>query len=212
LITGQALLITDGYAAGMPAVTHALTVFRGGQYSEEEELQGLPMACLAAVTLWDDEAWHSLSARHVQFARDAGALIALPVALEMNAVIHVYSGEFAAAEAMIEEAVALASATGSAPVTDSALLLAAWVGPSTEALDRIQVRSCATAEGSNRLTWRVRNRGPHNGFGRYEAALAAAQRRTLTTRGRGRGAAPSHRGRDPNGSAGARRSSARTPL
>jgi DNA-binding CsgD family transcriptional regulator len=179
LMTGQALLITDGYAAGMPAVKHALTVFRGGQYSEEEELQGLPMACLAAVTLWDDEAWHSLSARHVQLARDAGALIALPVALEMNAVIHVYSGQFAAAEAMIEEAVALARATGSAPVTDSALLLAAWVGPSTQALERIEGALVAAADRGEvtALTYgEYATAVLHNGLGRYEAALAAAQR------------------------------------
>jgi DNA-binding CsgD family transcriptional regulator len=179
LMTGQALLITDGYAAGMPAVTHALAVFRRGRYSEEEELQGLPLACLGAITLWDDEAWMSLSARHVQLARDAGALIALPVALEMNAVIHVYSGQFAAAGAMIEEAVALAKATGSAPVSDSALLLAAWVGPPTEALQGIEG---ALEDAGNRGEVSALTYGEyatavlHNGLGQYEAALAAAQR------------------------------------
>jgi tetratricopeptide (TPR) repeat protein len=192
LMTGQALLVTDGYVAGMPAVTHALTAFRGGQYSEEEELQGLPLACLAAITLWDDEGLYSLSARQVQLARDAGALIALPEALEMHAVIHTYSGGFAAAEAMIEEAVALANATGSAPIGDSALLLAAWVGPPTESVGRIEgaLEDAADRGEVSALTYgEYATAVLHNGLGQYEAALAAARRSNAHHPRQGGGAA-----------------------
>jgi hypothetical protein len=46
--------------------------------SREEEIRWLHFACTTAVYLWDDEAWEVLSVRHVQLARDAGALSELP--------------------------------------------------------------------------------------------------------------------------------------
>jgi hypothetical protein len=42
--------------------------------SDEEGLRWLLFASPTAVRLWDDESWDRLSARHVQLARDAGAV------------------------------------------------------------------------------------------------------------------------------------------
>ena len=49
--------------------------------------------------------------------------------------MHVHAGEFAAADALVEEADAISAATGNAPLRYTSLLLAAWRG------DRIKARS-----------------------------------------------------------------------
>lgn len=61
------------------------------------------------------ETWHELATRAVTICRDAGALAVLPNALTYRASPHVLAGEFAAASALIDEAYAIAEATGSAP-------------------------------------------------------------------------------------------------
>jgi ATP/maltotriose-dependent transcriptional regulator MalT len=66
--------------------------------SREEEIRWLHFACTTAVYLWDDEAWEVLSVRHVQLARDAGALSELPWALNTRIGVHLNAGELAAAE------------------------------------------------------------------------------------------------------------------
>ena len=70
-----------------------------------------------APELWDDEAWRELATRAVRLARDTGALSVLPVALVLpRRACTCYAGEFAAAAALIEEADAIARATGNAPL------------------------------------------------------------------------------------------------
>ena len=103
-------------------------------------MRGLLYACLVAINLWDDESWHVLSERHVRLARDAGALTVLPLALEMHCASQVNAGEFAAAQALIDEADAITDAAGSVPLTDAPLLLAGWRGDERAALERIARR------------------------------------------------------------------------
>src|SRR5207244_12433937 len=86
------------------------------------------LACSSAIRLWDDEGWDLLCTRHVQLARDAGALVVLPIALNQRAGLHVYEGEFAAAASLIEEARAINDATGSHLPPYTAVGLAAFRG------------------------------------------------------------------------------------
>ena len=72
LLDGLALLVTEGYAAGTPALRRALLAFRGQDISAEEGLSWLWLAGLAAMAVWDDETWHILASRHVKLARDVG--------------------------------------------------------------------------------------------------------------------------------------------
>ena len=88
-----------------------------------------------APELWDDETWHELAIRAVGLARDAGALAVLPVALIYRAGVHVHAGEFGAAAGLIEEADAITAATGNAPLRYTSLMLAAWRGEETRALE-----------------------------------------------------------------------------
>jgi ATP/maltotriose-dependent transcriptional regulator MalT len=129
--------------------------------------------------LWDDEAWHELASRGVQLARDKGALTALPIGLTYHAGLLVLAGEFASAAALIEEADAIATATGVAHFDYASPLLAAMRGDETEASEVIE--ACvkhATARGEGRAIGHAEHATAvlYNGLGRYPTALAAAQR------------------------------------
>jgi DNA-binding CsgD family transcriptional regulator/tetratricopeptide (TPR) repeat protein len=177
LLDGLALLVTEGYAAGTPALRRALAAFRSQDISAEEGLSWLWLAGLAAMAVWDDETWHILASRHVKLARDAGALSELPLAIRWRILLHTHAGEVAEGAALIAEAQAVADATGSQLGPHGALGVAAWRGREAEATKLIQ----ATMDG---MTSRGEGRGVtsqyaaallYNGLGQYDQALAAAE-------------------------------------
>jgi AAA ATPase-like protein len=84
LLDGLATRFTAGYAAGAPVVRRALNAFLGEDNASEEELRGLWLACRAAVDLWEDDIRERLAIRHLQRAREAGALTVLPLALSQT--------------------------------------------------------------------------------------------------------------------------------
>ena len=135
---GQALLITERPRAAMPMLKRALSAVRGDSLSNEDALRWLWLACTTAVQLWDDESWYVLSDRYVQLARDAGALTELPLALNYCAGSRVSAGEFAAAEALGEEAQGVSLAIANPDVSISSLNLAGWRGREVEALRLIE--------------------------------------------------------------------------
>ena len=179
LLDGTATRLTEGYVAGVPPLRRALDALRrhGGR-SEADIMGWLPLASMAA-ELWDDATWHELTARAVRLAREAGALAVLPIALTYRAAVHVHAGEFRAAAGLIEEANAITAATGNASLGYISLVLAAWRGEETRALELIEtVVRDATARGAGRvlgLAWYA-TAVLHNGLGGYEAALAGARR------------------------------------
>jgi DNA-binding CsgD family transcriptional regulator len=138
VMTGHAVRVTDGNAAGFRVLKHALEAFRTEQMAQEDELAGFPFACVVAFSLWDEESSYALSARFVRLTRTTGALTALPVALEFFAAIHIYRGAISSAESLLAERDGLAQATGLIAGSDVALLLAAWKEPPPQALDRIR--------------------------------------------------------------------------
>jgi DNA-binding CsgD family transcriptional regulator len=177
LLDGLALLVTDGYPAGTPALRRALLAFGGQDISAEEGLSWLWLAGRAAMAVWDDETWHVLASRHVKLARDAGALSELPLAVRSRILLHAHVGELAEGAALIAEAQAVADATGSQLGPYGALGIAAFRGREAEATELIR----ATMDG---VTSRGEGRGftsqyaaalLYNGLGRYDQALAAAE-------------------------------------
>ena len=133
----------------------------------------------AAHELWDDEAWHQLATHAVRLARDAGALAVLPAALVYRAGVHVQAGEFTAASALIEEAEAITAATGHSPVKYHSVVLAGWRDDETAAVRLIEAAvQDATARGEGRVVALAGYATAvlYNGLGRYQEALAAAQR------------------------------------
>ena len=119
------------------------------------------------------------SRRHVQVARDMGALVLLQFGLQSLVRSHVLGGDLAAAAAAIEEVRAIAEATGTQPVLYTEMLVTAWRGQ--EAL-AVKVIERETREAKALAMGRVTHFADYaasvlyNGIGRYDAALDAARR------------------------------------
>ena len=172
LLDGVACRFTEGYVAAVHPLRRALEVVQ-----QEEDIRWFWLACRIASDLWDDETWEELAARQVQIARETGALAVLPLALTYRSGTHLHAGEFAATSALIEDADALTRSIGGAPLMYTKVLLAAWRGERTAAIDLIEAGLAdATPRGEGRaLTWaEYASALLHNGLGEYEAALAAA--------------------------------------
>jgi hypothetical protein len=103
LLDGLTLLVTDGLAAAAPALREATSAFASPDTPAAEVLRWGGLARAAAENSWDDEGWH-LTARHLQLARDAGALGQLPILLLSLAVGDVWWGDLGAAASLIAEA------------------------------------------------------------------------------------------------------------
>ena len=121
-------------AVGAPMLRRAVRAFRDEAVpGAEQALRWLPFACRMSRAAWDDESWHALSARLIELARQAGALTALPDALQDGTTLRLAAGETAMATAMAREAETVAEATGNPLRPYGALLVAAWRGQEAEA-------------------------------------------------------------------------------
>jgi DNA-binding CsgD family transcriptional regulator len=179
LLDGLALLTCQGYTAGAPALKEALRAFRGTHLSEEDALRWLWLACHIARALGDDVAWDELSARQVELARRAGALSLLPVALDEKVHVDLFCGRLAAAVSLAAEADAVVEATGSHLTLRGPIALAIWRGGETEALALIEGRRQDVLRRGEGLWLASTDWGSavlYNGLGRYDEALAAAER------------------------------------
>jgi len=172
------VLITQGWPAGAPMLKRAVSAFRGADVSREEGLRWLWLACHAAGIIWDYEGWDVLSARQVQLARDTGALIALPIAFNTRAGVHLFAGEFTMAASMVAEADSVTVATASSIAPYGTLALAALQGSEAKACNLIEagtkdVQRRGEGVGLSFVWWATAVL--YNGLGRYQDALAAAQ-------------------------------------
>ncbi len=188
LLDGLALLTCQGYTTGTPALKEALRAFRDAHLSEEEELCWLWLACHIARALGDDVAWDELTARQIEVARRAGALSLLPVALDDRIHVDLFGGRFAVATSLAAEAAAVVEATGSRLSLRGPIALANWRGQEAEARTLIEAhRKDVVSRGEGlwlaHTDWGSAVR--YNGLGRYDDALAAAERAAEGARGLG---------------------------
>ena len=151
---------------------------RGGCL-QEEGLRWLWLACRAALIVWDYDSFDVLSDRQVTLARDAGALIMLPIAFNMRSTAHLYAGEFTEAASLVAQAESVTETTGSSIAPYGAVALAAYRGQEAQATQLIQTATDdAERRGEGRalsfIGWA--DAALYNSLGRYEEALAAAQR------------------------------------
>jgi DNA-binding CsgD family transcriptional regulator len=188
LLDGLALLTYQGYVAAAPALKLALRAFRDERLSEEDELRWLWLACRIARALADEEAWDELTARHVELARHAGALSALPVALTDRVLVELFSGRLRVAMALAAESEAIVEATGSQLALRTSIVLANWRGRDPEAAGLIEGHRQDVLQRGEGLWLSANDWGSairYNGLGRYEDALAAAERAADAARGLG---------------------------
>jgi DNA-binding CsgD family transcriptional regulator len=184
VLDGLARRCTEGPAAAVPALRLAV------QAVMAEALDGhgatmhwlLLSPIVQSVTvfeLWDDEAFHALATRAVQLARETGALALLPVTLVYRSGVHLFGGDFGMATALVQEADAIALATGNANLMYAWLLIGAWRGVESEAMELIKAGlddAGARSEGRVLALAGYASAVLNNGLGRYEAAMDGAKR------------------------------------
>ena len=180
LLDGLAMRFTEGYVEAAASLKRALSAFSSGAAGDEDAImRWLWLSWPIASEVWDDDAWLELTTLAVRRARDTGALNFLPLALTQRASVHVHAGEFELASALIEESDAITELTGNAPLKFASLLLVAWRGADPDAAALIQANTREAA------TWgegRAIGQAEYlvallcNGLGRYQDALASAER------------------------------------
>jgi DNA-binding CsgD family transcriptional regulator len=186
LLDSLALVTAEGYVAGVPSLKRALRAFRAEPLPEAEELRWLWLACHIARALGEDVAWDELTARQVELARRAGQLALLPIALDDRAFVELFAGRIAVATALAAEADAVVEATGSHLAMRAAIGLANWRGEVDEA--RVVARREDALRRGEGLwlrsdDWSLASR--YNALGRYQDALAAAERAAANPHGLG---------------------------
>jgi DNA-binding CsgD family transcriptional regulator len=178
LLDATAARFTDGYADGVPVRQRAVRAFRTRDLTVEEGLRWLWLASSEAAELWDDESWAILVARHVDIARAAGALGALPLTLHSRAVAYVLAGELAAAASLVAELDAVQQATGTVLAPYAALTLTAWRGRAAEfgaLLDTTLGAIAARGETTGMLVAQWAQAVLANSLGHYDEAIRAAR-------------------------------------
>ena len=181
LLDGLATFFCESYEAAVPILRQAENAFDVSGLPVSEQLRWKWLATVSSVHLWDDARWEAISERHVQIARETGALGELPLALSQRVYAHLFAGELTAAASLVDEIRAASEATGSNLAPYGAVGLVALRGREPEAISLIdESRGDVTRRGEgiglSVLDWA--QAVLYNGLGRYEEAREAALRAT----------------------------------
>jgi DNA-binding CsgD family transcriptional regulator len=176
LLGGLALFGTGARAAATPLLQRAVSVLQ--EIDVEDVLVWGWVATTVGPALWDEEVMLALLARHLQIARDTGALTALSLHLSASGLLLAWTGDLAAAAALVREAELVANTTGVTLPAGAALHRAALEGAEadasaliTDTLERAGGNGGGT--GSALAYWSAAVL--FNGLARYPEALAAAR-------------------------------------
>ena len=176
LLLGLATRLTDGHAAATPLLAQALQAHS----ADQERLDWLSLAYnLAAMEMWDDQAWFELASGQAQLARATGTLTLLPYALDYLAGFHILAGEFSLAAGLFSEAEALDVGLRAETLPYIPLRLATWRGQASTAMDLAQVMMRGArdrGEGCAITAAECAMAVLYNGVGQYKLALDAAQK------------------------------------
>ena len=113
LLDGLATFFCESYEAAVPILRRAQDAFDVSGMPVNEQLRWKWLATVSSVHLWDDARWDAISERHVQIARETGALGELPLALSQRVYAHLFAGELTTAASLVDEIRAATEATGS---------------------------------------------------------------------------------------------------
>ena len=178
LLDGLTTLFTEGRAAAAPLLRQATAMFANEASPRQENFRWGWMTTIPPNLLWDEDSWHAISARHLKEARDAGALARLPIDLADWGIFAAWCGDFGAAAVAVAEAEAITKATGTHIAPYAQLLLSALRGQSDASpLIESTIRDAETNGQGLSVQWAEWTSAIlFNGLGRYDRALASAQR------------------------------------
>jgi DNA-binding CsgD family transcriptional regulator len=179
LLEGLAVQVTEGFTRGAPMLKQALATFRDDYDRGTLELRWQWIATRTAVALFDDEALELLNTQFVRAAREVGALGVLPNMLNHLAVLRILQGELSEASTLLDEADGIAAACGSPRGLVGRAWLAACQGDEHEfplIHEDLEREATARADDASLTAGAWVLAVFHNSHGRYEAALAAAQK------------------------------------
>ncbi|WP_426563366.1 AAA family ATPase [Angustibacter sp. McL0619] len=179
LLEGLTTFLCEGYVASAPSLRRAQDAFDVSGMAVNEQLRWKWLVSISSVHLWDDVRWLAISERHVQIARETGALAELPLALSQRVFGHLFAGELTQAASLVDEIRSATDATGATLAPYGEVGLVALRGREPEALWLIeQGRRDATRRGEgiglSVLDWA--QAVLYNGLGRYVEAREAATR------------------------------------
>jgi DNA-binding CsgD family transcriptional regulator len=150
----------------------------------EETLRGVWLATVVAADHWDDAHWDVLSRRHLDTVRAAGALSAMPRALNSRIIFDLFSGDVAEAASLARESRWIADVTGGENTLTpyGEVCLAALRGDEdlAEPLIRSGLNDCiARGQGIGVTMMHWARALLCNGLARYDDALYAARQATV---------------------------------
>jgi DNA-binding CsgD family transcriptional regulator len=179
LLEGLATFFREGYGTSVPILRRAQDAFDVSGLPVNEQLRWKWLVAISSVHLWDDARWEAISERHVQIARETGALGELPLALSQRVYAHLFAGELTAAASLVDEIRAATETTGSNLAPYGAVGLAALRGREPDAVSLInESRGDVTRRGEgiglSVLDWA--QAVLYNGLARYDEAREAALR------------------------------------
>jgi DNA-binding CsgD family transcriptional regulator len=176
LLLGLATRLTDGYSVAAPKLAAALRAY----LAEERHVDWVWVAySLAAMELWDDEAWLELAVSQAELTRATGTLILLPFALDYLAGFHIQAGDLSLASGLLDEAESLDLGIRAETLPYVPLRLAAWRGDLSTALNLVEVMiggAHSRGEGCAVTVAEYATAILYNGLGEYELAFEAAQK------------------------------------
>ena len=178
LLDGLATVVTEGLAAAAPLLRRTSAVFADQASPAQENFRWGWLTTNPPNLVWDEDSWHAISARNLKEARDAGALARLPIDLADWGIFCASCGDFGAAAGAIAEAESITTATGAHIAPYAQLLLSALRGQS-DVLPLIEstIRDAESGGQGLSVTWAEWVSAIlFNGLGRYDRALAWAQR------------------------------------
>jgi DNA-binding CsgD family transcriptional regulator len=176
---GLAAFFCDRYEASVPILRQAQDVFDISGTPASEQLRWRWLQSISSIHLWDDARWKAISERHVQIARESGALGELPLALSMRVYAHLFAGGLTTAAQLVDEIRAATEATGANLTPYGEVGFVALRGREPEAISLIEesrADAMQRGEGIGLAVIAWAQAVLYNGLGRYNEARDAALR------------------------------------
>jgi DNA-binding CsgD family transcriptional regulator len=175
LLEGLTVLLVDGHERAVPIVRRAVDALL-----REGDSRWLPLASVAAMEIWDDDAVHAVAAHQRRLAREIGSIPGLATAVRRpGGMDDVLAGRFDAATLRFQEPNDLMAAVGdplAIHANGGAVMAAAWRGEADtrRALDAARQNALARGFGRYATLALYATAIFEIGRGRYEEALNAA--------------------------------------